>query len=340
MILAGDIGGTKTSLGLYTVLDGGQLMPVERATVRSADYPGLQPLLERFLRNCRGDVEVAAFGVAAPVVGNRAQTPNLAWTEIDGDAIASAIGVRRLALLNDLVATAIGVGELGPADTLVLQEGEADPEAAVAVIAAGTGLGMTVLLPSPLGPLPMPSEGGHISFAPRDERELRLLRYLQELHEGRVSVERVVSGPGILSIYRFLRDREGMPGSREVEAEIEAIPPDLRPERAAAVLSAAAPRCPLADATLDFFVSAYGAVAGDLALLSLARGGLWIGGGIAQRNLERMKDGTFMRALCDKGRYSGILERIPVRVALAPDTALLGAARRGERLLNEAAKQV
>lgn len=332
MILAGDIGGTKTNLALFDV-DRGRLAPQRSVSLRSADFRGLDEALRHFLGHELGLVRAAAFGIAGPVVRNCTRTTNLAWEEVDGDALSLSLGIGPVVLLNDLVATALGVGELPPEALITLQEGEADPTAAVAVIAAGTGLGMTALLPSPAGPVPMPSEGGHMDFSPRSEREIRLLRALRAELGGRVSVERVVSGPGVWSIYRFLRDHEGLPEDAEVRAALDAIPEGRLPEQAAAILSARRGQCPLCAETMALFVDAYGAIAGDLALVTLARGGLYVAGGVAARNPALMLEGRFLEALLDKGRYRSILERIPIKIALDHETALLGAARHAAGLL-------
>lgn len=324
MILAGDIGGTKTNLALFE--PGTPPRRVRSASARSADYPGLDALLRSFLGEDVSRVRAAAFGVAGPVAKNRVQTTNLAWPPLDGDAIAAALGVPRVDLLNDLVATALGVGALPPGATVTLQEGQADPDAPVAVIAAGTGLGMSAVLPSPAGPVCLASEGGHVDWAPRDEREIRLLRYLSAHLQGRVSVERVVSGPGLWSLYRFLRDVEGLPETPEVRAALDAIPAARLPEEAGAVISAHSSRCPLCDATFAMFTSSYGAAAGNLALLTVARGGLYVAGGVAAKNAARIQDGTFLASFLDKGRYAPLLREIPVRVVLDQEVGLLGAA--------------
>lgn len=331
MILAGDIGGTKTNLALFEVGAGG-LRRARGASLRSADYGSLAEALRAFLGATPEPVEAAAFGIAGPVAHNRTRTPNLAWDEVDGDALSRALGLGPVALLNDLVATALGVAMLPLSALVTLQEGEEDASAAHAVIAAGTGLGMTALLPSPAGPVPMPSEGGHVDFAPRDAREIRLLLHLRAEIGGRVSVERVVSGPGIMSIYLFLREVERLPEDPRIRAELDAIPPERQGEHAAAVIAANASMDALCAEAMRMFFSAYGAVAGNLALVTLARGGLTVAGGVAARNLELLRAGPFLESFLDKGRYRPILERVPLRVALDLETALLGAARHAATL--------
>lgn len=327
MILAGDIGGTKTNIALFG-LDGERLVRVRQETFRSADFSSLSPLVHRFLGADRGLVRAAAFGIAGPVVGNRATTPNLAWSEVDGAALAAELGVARVDLLNDLVATALGVEVLPASSVVTLRSGQAQPDGAISVIAAGTGLGMSALLPTPWGPVPMPSEGGHVDFGPRTPTESRLLEFMRAEIGGRVSVERVVSGMGLWSIYRFLRDAEGMAESAELAARLAEIPEDRLAGDAGAVIGDLADRAPLAGATIDLFMSAYGAAAGNLALMTLSTGGVYIGGGIAPRHPRRVASGQFMSAFLDKGRYAPTVGAMPVYLVLDPETALLGAARR------------
>jgi len=326
MILAGDVGGTKTNLALYEP-EGGGLRRVRSGSLRSTDYGGLEALLRDFLGSDPPRIGAAAFGVAGPVHRNRTHTPNLAWAQVDGDAVGRALGIPRLEIVNDLVATALGVVALPPESLRTLQAGQRDPEATVAVIAAGTGLGMCALVPGAGGPWPMPSEGGHVSFAPRDEREQRLQRHLWGELGGRVSLERVVSGPGVGLIYRFLRDVEGLPEDPALRARL-----DARPQEAGALIGAASPDDPLSRETMALFARAYGAAAGDLALVCLARGGLYVAGGVAAKNLDLLASGGFLAAFLDKGRYRGELERIPLHLALDEEAAVLGAAQRAMRL--------
>ena len=322
MILAGDVGGTKTNLALYAVLDG-ELVRRRSASLRSADYGGLEPLLRAFLGPNPPAIAAAAFGVAGPVHRNRTHTPNLAWAQVDGDATARALGIPQLEIMNDLVATALGVVALPPEQLRTLQAGQPDPQATVAVIAAGTGLGMCALVPGEGGPRPMPSEGGHVGFAARDAREQRLQRHLWAELGGRLSLERVVSGPGLGAIYRFLRDAEGMAEDAALRAAL-----DARPQDAGAIIGAAARTDPLCREAMAIFLGAYGAAAGDLALVCLARGGVYVAGSVAAKNLELIVDGGFLAAFLDKGRYRPELERIPLHVVLDEEAALLGAAHR------------
>jgi glucokinase len=327
-LLAGDLGGTNLRLGLFGVEPSGGVAEVavprlvHRETFASADFAGLAPAIAAFLAAVgvtAADVAAACFGVAGPVIGNRTKTPNLAW-EIDGDDVAAAVGLRRVTLINDLLATAEGLPAFGGEQVTVLQEGRPDPRGHAALIAAGTGLGMALLPRVGEVRVPLPSEGGHQGFAPRSEEEDGLLDFLRRRH-GRVSVERVVSGPGLVAIYHYLRDGGRAPEDPELADRIE------RTDPGDAISRAAAAGDPLASAALDLFVAAYGAAAGDLALTAFATGGLWVAGGIAPKIADRLRAGPFLAAFRDKGRFGPMMEAIPVTLVLEPATAMLGAAR-------------
>jgi glucokinase len=343
LILAGDVGGTKTNLGLFRWVDGRPRL-LRGAHFISADFPSLEPLLAQFLAGDHASIAAACFGVPGPVVENYARTPNLAW-EIDGVALGRAMAIPALTLVNDLVATAAGVALLDPADVAVLQPG--DPGASAgggnrALIAAGTGLGMALLPARPGGGhAAVASEGGHMDYAPRTEDELALYRTLRDRF-GHVSVERVLSGPGLHNIYLHLslqRSAAGGSGGRPSELER----PDtaemlarLAAEDPAKVIAEAAlaGASPLAARALDLFAAAYGAAAGNLALLGTATGGVYLGGGIAPKILDKLRDGTFLCAFQDKGRFRSYLEAVPVRVVLNERAALFGAARLAADLLS------
>lgn len=326
-LLAGDVGGTNLRLGLFAA-ESGAAAPrkIHGETFASADFAGLAPVVEAFLAAvgvAAREVAAACFGVAGPVIGNRTRTPNLAW-EIDGDAVAAAVGLRRVTLINDLLATAEGLPALDGEQVTVLQEGRADPRGHAALIAAGTGLGMALLPRVGEGRLPLPSEGGHQDFAPRNEEEDGLLDFLRRRH-GHVSVERVVSGPGLVAVYHYLKEAGRAPEDQELADRIE------RTDPGDAISRAAAAGDPLAAAALDLFLAAYGAAAGDLALVALATSGLWVAGGIAPKVLDRLAAGPFLAAFRDKGRFQPLMETIPVTVVLEPATAMLGAARLAAR---------
>lgn len=322
LLLAGDVGGTNLRLGLFAA-EPGAAAPrlIHGETFASADFAGLAPVIAAFLAAVgmrAGEVAAACCGVAGPVLGNATRTPNLAW-EIDGDAVAAATGLRWLTLVNDLLATAEGLPALTRDQVHVLQQGRPDPRGNAALIAAGTGLGMSLLPRVGEARLPLPSEGGHQGFAPRNEEEDGLLDFLRRRH-GRVSVERVVSGPGLVAIYQHLLESGRAPEDPELADRLE------RTDPGDAISRAAAAGDPLASAALDLFVAAYGAAAGDLALVALATGGLWVAGGIAPKVLDRLAAGPFLAAFRDKGRFRPLMETIPVTVVLEPATALLGAA--------------
>lgn len=323
LILAGDIGGTTTRLALFDV-EGGAPVPRAQADYPSPRYPGLEAILAEFLKDKNASIRAACFGVAGPVREGRVETPNLTWV-VDAASLQRQIGGARVELLNDLEATAHGIMALRDEDLEVLQAGEAEPRGNRAVIAAGTGLGQALLVHQEKGYQPHASEGGHADFAPRDELEVELLRHLTAIH-GHVSYERVVSGPGLVSLYRFLRET----GRGE---EPEWLARKLASEDPAAVIATAALEgtSPLCSLALDRFVSSYGAEAGNLALKVLATGGVYLGGGIAPKILPKLREQTFIESFLAKGRYRKLMEKVPVRVILNQRTALLGAALRGAR---------
>ncbi|HEX4499469.1 MAG TPA: glucokinase [Thermoanaerobaculia bacterium] len=332
MILAGDVGGTKTDLGLFE-REGEGLRLVRSDKFHSPAFPGLSAVVHAFLDGALsegdsppGPLEAACFGIPGPVVGNRASTPNLAWV-VDGAALSADLQVSPVALINDLVATAEGIPLLGPEELAVLQEGSGEPAGNRALLAAGTGLGMALLPRVGERWVPLPSEGGHADYPPRTEDEIDLLRHLRERF-GRVSAERVLSGPGLAHLYDFLRDVRKLP---EVPAVREALG---RGEDPGQVVGEAAMTgaCDLCSRALDLFVAAYGALAGNLALLGTATGGVYLGGGIAPKILPRLKAGPFLQAFVAKGRFVPYLEKVPVRVIMNDRAALLGAARHAASL--------
>jgi len=320
MILAGDIGGTKTNIALFQT-NGSEVGPVIRqATFRSADYKSLESILQEFLGDTEPDLTSACFGIAAPVIEGRAKTPNLNWT-ISDESLADLLKIDRVWLINDLEATAYGIETLGDSQLLTLNPGDPKSGGNRALIAAGTGLGMAGIFFRNGHYHPMPSEGGHSSFAARTPLELELFQYLSEKFGGHVSYERVLSGPGLFNVYSFLRDRKFAEEPAWLAAQIASG------DKTAAVSAAAsANKSELAVKALDMFVSVYGAMSGNLALLMMAGGGLYVGGGIAPKIREKLKDGTFMKAFTDKGRLSTLVASIPVHIILDDKTALFGAA--------------
>lgn len=317
MILAGDVGGTKASLALYRREARG-LLRSRMATYRSREYPGLDPILRDFLSG-GATVERACIGVAGPVEGGRCRLTNLDW-EVDEASLLRTLGVREGYLINDLQATASSLPFLQESDRATIQEGEADPRGNMAVVAAGTGLGEGFLVGSGAGYIPLASEGGHVDFAPRDAREMRLHAFLRSRH-GRVSLERVLSGPGLHDVYRFLREGEGMAEEPGIAAEIAGG----EPQRSIVRHGVAGGPGTCAE-TVRIFCSLYGAAAGNIALHYLATGGVYLGGGIAPAILPALRRGEFLSAFLDKGRMGRLLARVPVMVILDPTAPLLGAA--------------
>lgn len=326
MILAGDVGGTKTVLGLFEEA-GGTLTVAREEIFPSRGHRALEEILERFLGGgSRPAVRAACFGVAGPVVGGRSRTTNLPW-ELEETALARAVGAPRAKLLNDLEAAAFGMLFLAPKELHALNPGAASRRTGnVAVIAAGTGLGEAMLYWDGERYHPIASEGGHADFAPQTDLEVRLLGYLQQ-EFGHVSYERVLSGPGFLNIYRFLRDTGYAKEPAWLQEKLAMGDPS-----ATITQVALAGGDPLCSATLDLFVAIYGAEAGNLALKCLAVGGVYIGGGIAPKILPKLADGTFARAFTSKGRLADLLRKVEVKVALNPRAPLIGAAHYARQL--------
>jgi len=332
MILAADIGGTKADLALFAI-DGGTLVETRRARFPTAAWDGLEPLLDHFLGADRGALTACAVGVAGPVRDGRVAGTNLPWT-IEAAALAARLGLPRVDLLNDLEAVAHGLAGLDPARTRLLHPGTADPGGTVAVLAPGTGLGQAFLFQSADGAaVACPSEGGHADFAPRNDLEWDLARWIAARYDGHTSWERVLSGLGLSNIYDFLRDTGRCAEPEWLAAERAAGDPN-------AALTAADGRADIATQTLDLFVGCLGAQAGNLALTVLATGGLYLGGGIPPRLADRLADGRFVRAYLDKGRLSPLVASIPVRIVLDDRIAVRGAATVARRGLVAAAPPV
>ncbi|HCI14248.1 MAG: glucokinase [Gallionellales bacterium GWA2_60_142] len=325
--LAGDIGGTKTRLALVEVA-GAQVGIVHEASFPSGEYATFGALLDEFLATVQSPSH-AAFGIAGPVQGRAVQTTNLPW-HIDADELQARFGFS-CTLLNDLEATASGIPALNEADLLTLQTGAPDACGNAAVIAAGTGLGEAGLYWDGRRHQPFATEGGHASFCASDELEMTFFLYLQRQF-GHVSWERVVSGMGLLSLYHFLCMY------RHAEVPQWLLDEMQSGDAAAAISNAAlAGKDALCVETLQRFVRLYGAEAGNLALKTMSRGGLYLGGGIAPKILPLLRDGAFIEAFLNKGRMRPLLEAMPVRVILNDRAALLGAALRAEQLAREGA---
>ena len=325
MLIAGDIGGTKTLLALHDA-EHGPRRPAAQAEFPSARYEGLEPMVEEFLGRHGMRVHTACFDVAGPVIDGRAQLTNLPWV-LEEKALCSRLGLRSATLLNDLQAIAHAVPQLQADELRTIKPGRAQAHGAKAIIAPGTGLGEAFLVWSGSGYIACPSEGGHADFAPNDELQTELLGYLRARF-GRVGYERVCSGMGLPNIYDFLRDSGRAAQSPALAAQLVQAS-DRTPLIVQAALREPAPD-PLCKLTLRCFVSILGAEAGNLALKVLATGGVYIGGGIAPRILAQLEEGSFARAFVDKGRFARMLEAIPVHM-IATRAALLGAAIYGLR---------
>jgi glucokinase len=318
MILAGDIGGTKTNIAFFT--GGTLLQAVVQQTFPSHDHAGLEEIVRQFVGQHQLRVQQAAFGVAGPVRDGRCETTNLPWV-VDATTLASELGIPNVWVINDLEATAYGIAALTPADFVILNAGAADAAGNAAIIAAGTGLGEAGLYWDGRTHHPFATEGGHTNFGASDALERELLDWLSTQFE-HVSWERVVSGMGLVNIYRFLRDTNRGEEPAWLAEQMRAGDP-------AAAISRAAQRgaSPLCLQALDLFMALYGSEAGNLALKIMATEGLYIGGGIAPKDLDKLKDGTFMKHFVAKGRMQPLLETMPVKVILNEKTALIGAAR-------------
>jgi glucokinase len=319
MILAGDIGGTNTRLALVETTTG-ELEIIAEKTFPSREWPSLEATIGEFLSQHSCAPARACFGIAGPVRNERCEATNLPWV-VDSKAVAKRLRLKRIGLINDLVANAYGVAVLKSKDLAVLNKGVRNATGNKAIISAGTGLGEAGMYWDGENHRPFASEGGHVDFAPRNRLEMELLNYSLN-HFRRVSYERLVSGPGLAEIYRFLRDT----GKGD---EPSWLAEQMRHGDPAPIISqnAMEGRSPLCLQALDLFVSIYGAEAGNLALKIMATGGVYLGGGIAPKIVSKLKDPEFMNAFTAKGRMRPLLQDIPVMVITNPKTALLGAAR-------------
>ena len=322
MLVAGDIGGTKTDLALFSS-KGGVHAPVAQDRLHSADYPSLQAMVKHFLAKAEKPVDCACFAVAGPVINGRVKTTNLPWV-IDEPSVAQSLNlnVKSVRLINDLEAIARAVPTLRPNDVCTINPGEAVEGGAIAVIAPGTGLGESFLTWDGIRYTAYPSEGGHSDFAPADERQVRLLEYMLKRFD-HVSFEHVCSGIGIPHIYRFLRDKESLPEDAEMTAVIDSAADPSVPIITKA-LDAEHPS-KLCAATIDCFASILAAEAGNLAVKFLATGGVYIAGGVATHTLPLIKEPAFMRRFTRKGRFAEFMSRIPLHVVVTP-AGLAGAA--------------
>jgi glucokinase len=324
MLLAGDVGGTKTNLGIYSG-DGGPRKPLIESTLPSIRFSSLEELVSEFLSGASIEIERASFGVAGPVLGGRARITNLPWV-IEEARLRKTIGIDSVKIMNDLEAIAYGVTILEGEDLHTLNEGTPVDRGAMAVIAPGTGLGEAFLIWEGDRYRACPSEGGHADFGPNSDLEIDLLRYLRKKF-GHVSLERVCSGQGLPNVYAYLKE-SGYAEEQDWLAQKLSSADDPTPVIVNTALSAER-RCELCSTTLEIFISALGAEAGNLALKVMATGGVYLGGGIPPRILSLLDEGTFMERFRNKGRFSELVSRIPVHVICNPKIALMGAALSG-----------
>jgi len=335
MILAGDIGGTKVHLALYT-FEAGRLKQVRAHKFPAAGFGTLDEVVKQFLGAADGhpaadpkDIAAACFGCPGPVRDGRLKLTNLPWS-LDTRDLRTSLGIEHIFLINDLEANGYGIPELAPDAIHTLHEGDTAAVGHRGLVSAGTGLGEALLIWDGKHHRPLPSEGGHCDFAARNDREIALLQYLQKTLNGRVSFERVVSGLGIKNIYAFLRDDQKIEEPDWLRQRMTAEDPNAVIGQCAEDGSSA-----LCFETMQMFAAAFGAEAGNVALKVLAMGGIYLGGGIAPKILKTLQNGAFEQAFLDKGRMSPLLESIPVRVILDDTCALLGAAAYAEARASE-----
>jgi glucokinase len=327
MILAGDVGGTKVHLALYNFA-AGKLLPVRDHKFPAATYSCLDDVVKAFLTDPaeKQQIVAACFGCPGPVRDGKLKLTNLPWS-LDARALQASLGIEHIFLINDLEANGYGIPELAADAIFTLHAGDPTAVGHRGLVSAGTGLGECLLVYNATTHthLPLPSEGGHCDFAPRNDREIALLHYLQRQLKGRVSFERVVSGIGIKNVYAFLRDDQKLP-------EPPWLADRMKTEDPNAVIGECGENgsSEICFETLRIFSSSFGAEAGNVALKVLAMGGIYLGGGIAPKTLKTLQSGGFVQAFLDKGRMSALLQAVPVRVILDDTCALLGAAAYAE----------
>ncbi len=321
LFLAGDIGGTKTALAIFST-ETGPRRPLARATFPSADYASLEAIVQAFMAGQAAKIAWASIDVAGPVIEGRVLVTNLPWV-VDSHSLSQVLGAP-VHLLNDLESVALAIPYLEPADLATLNAVQPELHKPIAIVAPGTGLGEAILVWNGTRYQPLASEGGHTDFGPTNQAQLELLSYLLP-RLGHVSYERVCAGIGLPNIYAYLRD-SGRFAEPDWLREQLAFTRDATPVIVQAALEGKAQICA---ETLEMFVSILGSEAGNLAIKVLATGGVYLGGGIPPRILPKLKEPTFMQAFTHKGRFSDLLSRIPVHVILHPQAALLGAASYG-----------
>jgi glucokinase len=325
-ILAGDIGGTKTNLGIFAR---GKRRPLLKffETYPSRECRNLESIIALFLKKYPVDILSACFGIAGPVHNGACRVTNLPW-EVRESGIKKRFKLKHVQLINDLTATAYAIPFLTKNEIHTLNKGHAQKDGNLALIAPGTGLGEAIIVREYENYSPVSSEGGHVDFAPNNEKEIELWRYLKKGY-GHVSLERILTGQGLADIYAFLTSRHKSNDDRKIFMEMKnSDPAKVISEHA---IKRTSESC---KAALDMFVSILGAVAGNLALTGMTKGGVYLGGGIPSKILPKLKDGTFFSSFIDKGRFKGLLEDMPVHVILNNAAALLGAATRAFKIVD------
>ncbi len=323
MVLAGDIGGTKCNLALFEIRNKTHRKIIKHR-YESREFSTFDEVISKFLSDTRhetkdlgaGAIDAAGFGVAGPVINHRVKATNLPWI-VDRAAVAKQLGTEHVVVLNDLEATAHSLALMTPSELSTLNRGVAAPNTTQALLAAGTGLGEAILFWDGSRHVVASSEGGHTDFAPRTEREIELLRHMKRQHEY-VSPELILSGRGFRTIHSFLDASVHHPSFDVPDG-------DAAPEITRLGLEGL---CPVCVQTLDLWVALYGAEAGNLALKVLARGGIWVAGGIAIKIRKKMEDGTFFRAFCEKENFSELMAQIPIQMVLNEEAPLIGAMSR------------
>jgi glucokinase len=313
MILGGDLGGTKANLGLFDVQNE-KLVRVAFERYASQEHAGLREMVQDFLRQNKEKVTAACFGIAGPVVNNKVHVTNLPWA-VDGEAMAKFLGIDRVRLLNDLEATGYGIEVMTPQDIETIHAGIPLPEGTRVVIAAGTGLGEAILFWDGKRHLPVATEGGHSDFAPQTDQQAELWKFLKKRFEF-VSNEIILAGRGFQHLHEFLNPEVRHPGFDDASV-------DPAPEITRRGLDKS---CPVCAATLDLWVEIYGSEAGNLAVRTLARGGIYVAGGIAVKILSKLKEGKFAAAASRKEKMGDFLACIPIYVVLNEECPLMGTA--------------
>ncbi|MCB8944971.1 MAG: glucokinase [Ardenticatenaceae bacterium] len=326
MLLAGDIGGTKTVLALISEEKGAR-QPVHEARYPSDDYASLEAIIEEFISVTKATVTRASFGVAGPVVDGRAQITNLPWM-VDTAVIRDQFNIPAVRLLNDLEAIATAVPHLEASDLITLNEGVRKPKGGIGIVAPGTGLGQAFLVWNGRSYEAFPSEGGHIAFGPTNEQQTGLLKYMLQRYR-HVSYERICSGVGLPNIYNYFRDEGHYHEPQWLRSEIEAAE-DPTPVIVNAALEQKTDICV---ATLDMFMEVLGSQAGNMALTVLATGGIYIGGGIPPRILPQLKASKFLESFRNKGRFSQMMSNVPIYVITNPQAGLYGAIYAGMEVM-------